>query len=399
MYQVDYYSAEKGSLPYTGKSPTARPTSAPTASPTVFGVATSAQQSPSLETQQPVVRYGVVVDRGNGNYSAAVCPVIAGVYEIHVLYRGFGVSNQPFRILDKVNSYSTAMGRGSYQGQYVDKSPYALVVGHTAASSYTSTAFGYGIANAVVGVPATFVVTVRDPWDNVLRSAAHAAVVTAVLDRSPTANVSVWSYQNGSFLVEYVALVSGPNPLTVKVNGGQIAGSPFLVAVTDDKTSSRYSYAQGSGLYVGIAGDISYFEVFARGIDNVQRGNQDDSFVFTVNSAYMTSSGAVRVNSSSHLAANRINGTLRACPSQPLTTHPACSSLVNASAADAGHYFGSFVPTESGLIVIHVYLNPSSTGTRQELHGSPFSALISPSNAKAESSIVRGTKNLFMALH
>jgi hypothetical protein len=147
MYQVDYNSEHDGhepAIPSPGHVPTVAPTGTPTSRPSTFLESENGTYtvSPPLETLVPVVRYGMVFDRGNGDYTAEVCPVVAGRYEIHVLLQARGISNQPFSIIDKTKSMSQGTGLGSYTGQYVDQSPYGLVVSHTTASAFTSTAIG-----------------------------------------------------------------------------------------------------------------------------------------------------------------------------------------------------------------------------------------------------------------
>jgi hypothetical protein len=106
-----------------------------------------------------MVRFGTVVDLGNGNYTAKVCPVIAGWYEIHVLLNTDGISNQPFRLIDKIHSYDDATAQQSYSGQYVHNSPYSLTVSHSVANALSSTAQGPGLHSAIVGIPTSFMVS------------------------------------------------------------------------------------------------------------------------------------------------------------------------------------------------------------------------------------------------
>ena len=55
--------------------------------------------------------------------------MIAGLYELHVLLLGRGISNQPERVMDRALSKNARdMGKGSYEGQYVDASPYDVQV-------------------------------------------------------------------------------------------------------------------------------------------------------------------------------------------------------------------------------------------------------------------------------
>ena len=51
------------------------------------------------------IQYGSIYDENNGNYTATICAKKAGTYEIHVLLRGEGVSNQPTSFVNN-NKYN-----------------------------------------------------------------------------------------------------------------------------------------------------------------------------------------------------------------------------------------------------------------------------------------------------
>ncbi len=397
MYQVDWYHPQLAATPWLtfdptalpSASPTAPPSSAPTKGPTLSpaGLPTfqptrtpslSPSRTPSLQpsrsptsrapTQTPssmfptsapttdaawydpgppdsgveVVRYGQVLDRGDGSYVAQICPLVAGRYEVHVLLNGEGVSNQPFQLLNPLLSRTEPQGLGSHMGDYIDGSPYELVVKHGLASAVTSTAEGPGLLGATVGVPVSFMVTVRDPYDNVLRSPGLVSVVSAKLDRSPSAWVSVWDLHNGSYIVEYIPQLDGPNLVSVRVNGSQILHSPFSVPVLDGATSADNSYAVGPGLVVGTTGETSYFEVFAFDLLGNRKTTSDDLFTFTVSGA----------NSVDYTA-------FQSCPQPPQPDHPICS----ATDALRGHYFAHYVPVNAGPDVVQVFQGDDAAAT------------------------------------
>ena len=82
---------------------------------------------------------------------------------MHVLLNTDGISNQPFRLIDKINSYEDALAKQSYSGQYVHNSPYTLTVSHSDANALSSSAFCYlapcGLTRATVGIPVSFMVS------------------------------------------------------------------------------------------------------------------------------------------------------------------------------------------------------------------------------------------------
>jgi hypothetical protein len=367
MYRVDYYNTTAGVPQPTGGLPSAKPTAAPTGKPSTLLTNNEYFVSPKSDAGLDVVRYGDVTDLGNGKYTVQLCPVISGVHEIHVLLNSRGVSNQPHNVLSRFHSELVPSGRGAYYGQYVADSPYTLVVSHSVASGLTSTATGPGLQAATVGVPVSFMVTVRDAYDNVMRTSSPSKTLTAVLNRSPSAVVNIWNYQNGSYNVEYIPELKGPNLITVSVDGAQIRGSPFTVPVKDGLTSAQYSFAVGQGLHTGRTGDLSYFEVYAFDLDNNRKNDYADTYTYVINGT------------------STLTGTLQPCPAPPQANHPVC----DVDDLQAGHYFGSFQPPHTGLITVRVYLK-TGLNTQVELRNSPFTALISPSAPKAEYSDVTG---------
>ena len=114
---------------------------------------------------------------------------------------------------------------------------------------------------ATVMVPAYVMVTVRDSWSNVLRATSHAPVITALLDRSPSATVSVHNYNNGSYMIEYIARKAGANNLlSLKVNGNHIKDSPVTVPIMEAvRADNNYSVVLGAGLTLGRVGGPACF--------------------------------------------------------------------------------------------------------------------------------------------
>jgi Filamin/ABP280 repeat len=235
-----------------------------------------------------------------------------------------------------------------------------------------------GLRTATVGVPAHFMVTVRDPYDNVMRTAFRPFTLTALLDRTPSVPTTIWDYKNGSFNIEYVANISGLNLISVYVNGMQISGSPFSVPFIDGAPSQAYSYAVGPGLIRGIAGEASYFQVYAFDIANNRKTDNLDLYGYRVEGS------------------NNFTGYLKPCPIPADPANPIC----NPYDTYLGHYFGVFTPLYTGPMIIQVFLVDNSTTAAAEyavvtndwaeLRNSPFEVTVTPSTPHAEGSIVTG---------
>ncbi len=321
-----------------------------------------------FNTTSDFVRYGTTYDGGNGTYEVELCPVLQGTHEIHVLLGGRGVSNQPYRIMDPANSvmYSSAMG--THLGQFVHDSPYYLTVTHAAASGFTSTAQGDGLVGATVMVPAYVMITVRDSWSNVLRTTSYAPAVTAMLDRSPSANVFVHNFNNGSYMIEYIAQKSGDNLLSLQVDGKHIKNSPFTVPISEAvRADNNYSVAVGAGLTTGTVGEPSMFQIFAYDLHNNRRTTAGDTFKYVLHGA------------------NNLTGYLLPCPKPPSSvsgedSHAVCDDYD----LELGHYYGVFYPEYTGISVLSIYLYNTSELINGEdvivehVTGSPFLPTIQP---------------------
>ena len=387
LYQVDYYSAFAGTQPnsevtQSGKTsrPTGQPTGSPTSGPTRRDNSESLdpahqRSSPPLETNQAVVRYGAILDYGNGTYKVTVCPAIQGTHEMHILLKGKGVSNQPFRVIDRWYSFWDSQGAGEHRGEYVDKSPYVVTVQHAQASAFTSTATGKGLAEGTVNVPATCMVTVRDAWDNVVRTANYPYVLSASMNGISSADFRYWNYNNGSMTINFTPLIAGSAVLlSIYVDGAHVSGSPFAVNVLDGAASEVYSVTAFAP--VADSAKTYYFQVYAYDVQNFRKTSRTDNYTF---SAQKSDGSGLRQT-----------GSLQVCPSSPDLTHPICDPYDTA----AGHYYGSFLPIVSGSWSFTVYLNTkTSTGGWSRaalLEGAPFIVTILPGLPVAELADVNG---------
>jgi hypothetical protein len=320
-------------------------------------------------------RKGAVLDHGTGNYTAVLCPVHTGWYEIHVQVRGSGVSNLPFRVQDRLQSMGDTSGGLTHLGQYVHHSPYRLYVSFSDAAAAKTTAVGSGLLGATVGVPITFMVTLRDVWGNVVRNAVRPYGLTFSLGKSVGINFDLFDHNNGSVTIEYTAAKSGNDIVSVFVEGGHIAGSPFKVTLVDGIDDAQYSYAKGPGLVIGTTGVTSFFELFAFDLGNNRKMEYSDRYYFsTTGTEVLTGHMAV---ASEATAAN--------------DTLPLYLAL-----GTQGDYAATFVPSVIGDLTIAVFLEVinESTGavTLVEVMNSPFIAVIHPAYPHAVLADIDGKK-------
>jgi hypothetical protein len=337
----------------------------------------------SLISSEPRIDYGTVSDHGNGNYSLQICPKVAGIHELHVLLNGLGVSNQPFQINNNGISKTMPSGKGTYTGQYVAQSPYRLIVSHSTPDATTSSAQGLGLSNATVGIPAYFVLTVRDTYYNLITNdqlsmqtndslRRYEPSITVSINQSPLSAIEVYSFSNGSFLIHYTPMKSSWNDLNVLVNGHHVAGSPFRVMVLDGQYSANYSYAVGRGLSIATAGELTSFEVVSLDIDGNRKSSSSDSFIYMISGS------------------NNLSACLESCLHFQLKENSMiCSDLQSLY----GRYYGSYVPKISGDNLLSIYEtdNCSNPLVKREISNSPFTLAVLPGIVQANNTLVRGS--------
>ena len=399
-FRVNQYDRSSGYLPFT---PTASPTSLgdlpPLDASNFFGFPSFSGAAYVSDTVYgiDVVRKGTVVDLDNGQYVLQICPVISGLYEIHVLLGASGISNQHFTIQNTASSLEATQASITGSGEYIANSPYAMIVSHTKASAYTSTAAGEGLIFALTGLPARFTVTVRDPWDNIIRDGP--VTVTAKMDRFPQTAFDITNIGNGTFLVIYTPTLAGGNLISVYVNGYQIRSSPFTVTVFSSfaqfaaaistlspsselaagsrrlelftpagYASANYSYVTGNGLFFGTTGVMSYFQLYAFDAFNNRIITDSDTFIFTVDN---------------DPSLQGLSFPMESCPSPPQLNHPICDPFD----INGGHYFGQFLPIVSGTLRVRIFIDEKAGN---ELYISNFQPVIRPNVPKAEFSDVSG---------
>lgn len=334
---------------------------------------TFAEESISTETFVPgidMIRYGTVYDHRNGNYSVELCPTVTGWYEAHFLLSGSGVSNIPHRIKDRLLSMGEAMGLdsgSSFKGQYIDKSPYRMYTSNSHVSSGLSSVEVNGnLQRSVVGELASFVITCRDNWGNVVRNSSLNTNIVVKLLLSPDSLSQSFDLGNGSYRIEFTPQKTGENLVEVLIDGSPIKGSPFRVPVVDGIANYSYTFAKGIGLSIGRAGEISSFLVYSHDVNGNMKSGNADNFTFET------------------FESESIRGNLMPCGGDVESAKHCGNNLPL-----EGVYYGTFTPTVAGDLALSIYLHDHNS--RFHIRDSPFSVRIHPGAPHAESSIVSGT--------
>lgn len=149
-------------------------------------------------------------------------------------------------------------------------------------------------------------------------------------------------------------------------------------------------------MHIGIAGVVSYFEVFSLGLDSARVSNQKELFTYTIKTAHFNPA----INGTD---LNAYNSTLQPCPSPPQQDHPAC----NFYDTKAGHYFGFYTPLKIGFVFLSIFYHPTISASVLPIYdanqiypilGSPFKTPIIAITPHAENSFIRGEIYTYMHL-
>ena len=179
------------------------------------------------------VRFGVVKDLGNGNYSVQICPVIAGTYNLEVRYMG---------------AVGASGGALKYFGLNVGSAPFSVIVknGNPLGLTCTVTELQKKVN---VSVPTHFIVTARDSYYNLILD--RKVNITLTVNGISASNLTVFDFKNGSYYVQYTPTQSGENNLVVKLNNMNVINSPLKNVAADVISVPNYAYIVGQNLYHG----------------------------------------------------------------------------------------------------------------------------------------------------
>jgi hypothetical protein len=164
--------------------------------------------------------YGSVRDDSNGSYLVIFDPTIAGPYDLHIRLRGSEVAGSPFRTIVEAGATSTAH----------------------------SEATGSGLLGCVVGSAASFDIVTKDAFNNRREKGGDTVrVFTQSMDNANSRAVFgvVRDLSNGVYRCSYTVETPGTHRLVVKINGVNIAGSPFTIsAVSTGRFVNELSTSQ-----------------------------------------------------------------------------------------------------------------------------------------------------------
>ena len=280
---------------------------------------------------QPASYVGSVADLFNGTYLGTYVPLVSGYYTVAVTLNGLDVA----------------------------ASPYTVFVNYAETAGRRCVASGPGLLGSTSDQQSTFLVFMRDAFDN--PRDVGGDVINATLTGPDTVFGTFTDFLNGTYEVQYVPTKAGVYTVTVKVNDEEISGSPFHELTVDGITAGFTSSAVGEGLTDAMAGVEASFVVQARDVNANDRTLGGDALTVVLNS-----------------------------------TRPAVDAdgvpydaevVVNGSAAYVGHgqYRCVYTASVAKLHTLRVFIND------MEISGSPFSPVVVPNRMNATMSVVSGS--------
>ena len=105
---------------------------------------------------------------------------------------------------------------------------------------------------------------------------------------------------------------------------------------------------------IGIAGEISTFELLAFGLDKKRVTHDQEIFIFSVRSADIN----ISISDNSIIDLNSFNGTLLPC----LFSQEIRNSACNFRDSESGHYYGSYIPIKTGPVLLSIFYNSPIKG-------------------------------------
>jgi hypothetical protein len=315
-----------------------------------------------------VIRFGSILDHGNGNYSTKVCPISKGLFEVHMVM----IEDSKYQKIEFVHQDFIEQDLSS--GTHIRGSPFKLLVEHSFPVPSLCLAYGPGLIGTIVGVPTWFLITLRDAWNNLCDSEWSIFPVSILFLENTS--YSVVNMHNGTYKIVFTPLSSGSLFIDVVIRNSSILGAPFRVPVLDGHSSHAYAYAYGKGLFFGTAGDLSSFEV----ISYDEGGNLDfeqDLIGFRFIVSPIDISGR---------SFQSIDRDMETCD---LTSM--CTKIV--PRVNRRQFIGSWTPHISGYYKISIFIekrNLTGSVVRLEIGNSPATVYISPTIVDSFSPVING---------
>lgn len=203
---------------------------------------------------------GTVVDLGNAFYQVTYVPEVSGTYHLSIFV------NQNFTDPD----FGATVAEDANELAHIEGSPFLLVVDDDGGYGPTSTSFGAGRDNAMAGVEDHFQVQARDVNGN-NRTDPDAVLVQLDLrpgQGQPVRGVRVFGTAvhagNGLYDVYYTATHAYYYDLSVVVNGLHALASPYEMFLTPAPADAPVTDTEHVINSTSVAGQDTYFTVFAR---------------------------------------------------------------------------------------------------------------------------------------
>ncbi|OQS03990.1 hypothetical protein THRCLA_03732 [Thraustotheca clavata] len=275
------------------------------------------------------VDLGVVTDFGNGSYLVSYTPRFSGTYSITITILGIHVASSPYLIITVPN---IAYGPSC-----------SVISGNTIVFNIHHDDLGAGISVGTTGVPAVFLVQLRDVNSNTIVSgSATVSLNSTSLLQAPLCT----NLLNGTYSCSYIPTSAGTIILSVFVNNNPIANSPFNVQMTTGVIMASSSIATSpfgsTGLYYGIAGENTWFLLQAQDTYGNNRSSVD------------------------LIGLSFQNATLAAVN----------ATSTNITYLGSGLYNVNYTIVKAGTYIMHVVVNGST-----EIYQSPFTITIYPNVA------------------
>jgi len=269
----------------------------------------------------------VDIDHGNGTYSASVTPLISGINDLHITLNKSPLKGSPFQM-------------NVVHGQVVGSSSYVL--------------YEEDEMRMIAMTDNTILIQAADEWGNMAiysNAEPYKTSISVASDDIDTDKTKTSYIGGGQYLVAIFPIRTGQISLSIKLNDLHIYHSPFNITALPGTFSSLVSSASGVGLSRATAGEEAQFIIQAK--DEGGNNKVNDEAHFDVSLILVDSDDLVEVIGTTSFIGN-------------------------------GQYLVSYTAYVSGQYALVV----DETG--ENMHGSPFSVVVSPNVISGPHSIVEG---------
>ncbi|KAL7667910.1 hypothetical protein ACOME3_008637 [Neoechinorhynchus agilis] len=296
-------------------------------------------------------------------------PAAAGEYVISIQFANEHIVGSPFTAIVRDVGLSTTTESFQYRQSTFDVPSVQMTSQHSRRDASTVNIYGTGIESIDVNKINVFTVDTS--------SILGVGDLSVNIEGPSKADIRCERLpgKGSSYRISYTVTRAGQYVVSVRLNGIEVSGSPFLLhAKAVGEPIERVGCFRSTDAVRSFAADSS---LISSSSSFMQRNVSYETSNVSGGSSTRALKSGYRVNEPVSLSTSlqsALIGEIDAYVVRPDGSSTSC--MIQRSLQDDSHYVMKFVPQQSGLHKIHVRLNGN------ELIDSPFSVMVSPSGVQ-----------------